>query len=82
MVSTTMSWDLLLAASTTFLMLPAVITLVDDQAHIPRWASGTMIVGLIGVTVALFGFGAVFGATATSVEVGLWGAVFWLRGKK
>ena len=77
-----MSWDLLLAASTAFLMLPALITLADNQARIPRWASGAMMIGLVGATTALFGLGAVFGATVTGVEVVLWGLVFWMRGKK
>ena len=76
-----MNWDLLLASSTTFLMLPALITLVDDQAYIPRWASGMMAVGLVGATTALFGLGATFGATVTGLEVALWALVFWMRGE-
>ena len=82
MVSAPMSWDLLLAASQGLLTVPILIALSNRHTYIPRWSSGTLVVGLIGVTVALFGFGATFGATVTGVEVALWGLVFWMRGKK
>ena len=77
-----MSWDLLLAASQALLVVPILIALGNSHTYIPRWSSGTLVVGLIGVTAALFGLGAVFGATVTGVEVALWGVVFGMRGKK
>ena len=77
-----MSWDLLLAASQAVLMVPILVALSNSHTYIPRWSTGPLVVGLIGVTVALFGLDAVFGATVTGVEVALWGLVFWMRGKK
>ena len=76
-----MSWDLLLAASQGLFVLPILLALANSHTYIPRWSSGTLVVGLIGVTVALFGLGAVFGATVTGVEVALWALVFWMRGE-
>ena len=77
-----MSWDLLLAASYAVLMVPILVALSNRNTYIPRWSTGPLVVGLIGATVALFGLGAIFGATVTGVEVALWGLVFWMRGKK
>ena len=77
-----MSWDLLLAASQAVLMVPILVALSNSHTYIPRWSTGPLIVGLIGVMVALFGLGAVFGATVAGLEVILWGLVFWMRGKK
>ena len=77
-----MSWDLLLAASYAVLMVPILVALANPHTYIPRWSTGPLIVGLIGATIALFGLGAVFGATVTGLEVVLWGLVFWMRGKK
>lgn len=77
-----MSWDIFLAVSQAILVPPVLVALASSHTYIPRWSSGVLVVGLVGVAVALFGLGAVFGGTVTGLEVALWGLVFWIRGKK
>ncbi|KKL23404.1 hypothetical protein LCGC14_2425740 [marine sediment metagenome] len=75
-----MSWDFLMAISQGILVPAPLIALVNARTYVPRWSSGTVVIGLTGVTVAVFGLGAVFGGVVAGLEVALWGLVFAFRG--
>ncbi len=75
-----MSWDILMAISQGILVPAPLIALVSARTYFPRWSSGTVVIGLTGVTVAMFGLGALFGGIVGGLEVALWAAVFVFRG--
>ena len=48
----------------------------------PRTGSALTALGLVGVTVALLGFGSYLGASMTVVTASCWGFVFLFRGSR
>ena len=66
-----------------FLFVPGLIPLIRDKAsYVPRTGSALTALGLVGVTVALLGFGSYLGASMTVVTASCWGFVFLFRGSR
>ena len=76
------SWDGLLALGELLTLAGPLIILGNRAAYVPRWSSGSLVVALGMVAVALFGLGAPIGAVVTAAVTGVWAAVFALRGAR
>ncbi len=76
-----MNYDLLLMGSQLLLTVGPVIVLFSRSSYITRRSSALLVLGLVGMTVALLGLHANLGASATAVGALAWGAVFVIRGR-
>lgn len=77
-----LNWDMLLMLGELLTLVGPVIILRNREAFVPRFSSGSLVVALTLMVIALYGLGAPIGATATAVVVASWIAVFVLRGRK
>ena len=68
-------------ASQAMTLLAALPTVFNMRAYVPRWTSVLLVVGLAGVTTALFGLGAPLGALITSLVACAWIFVLIFRGR-
>ncbi len=75
-------FDVLLMASQLLLTVGPLVILSNSLSYVPRRSSLLLVVGLIGMTVALVGLQAPLGASATALGAAAWFAVFLLRGVK
>ena len=77
-----MSFDLLLAASQLLLTVGVLPTLFNSESYVPRRSSLLLTAGLLGMTIALIGLNAPFGAMSTILGSCVWFGVFLLRGQE
>ncbi len=75
-------FDALLMVSQLLLTVGPLVILRSSLSYVPRHSSLMLVVGLIGMTVALVGLQSPLGASATALGATAWFAVFLLRGGK
>lgn len=73
------SWDIVMVLGQALTLLGPITILRSQAAKVPRTSSGSLVIALSTVALALYGLGAPLGATMTAIVAAVWIGIFFFR---